>query len=191
MIYNSAVEGSGECTKTSTNISPRARQWRASGAVEGPRARRRARWRATGRAEEGHGRAQWRPHEEEEGGAGVTEGERTRWRRREEEEGGGVRRGRRRADRSAPGAGGYISERITPGASHQPGVKTLYSRCVLPTGSKGFFLAGHETAAHLYSRVGFPPGSKGGLQFRFPPVLSNSLVKYNRNAIVFVKYIVN
>ena len=118
----------------------------ATGAVEGPRARRRARWRATGRAEEGHGRAQWRPHEEEEGGAGVTEGERTRWRRREEEEGGGVRRGRRRADRSAPGAGGYISERITPGASHQPGVKTLYSRCVLPTGSKGFFLAGHETA---------------------------------------------
>ena len=126
---------------------------------------------------------------------------------------------RSRADRSAPGAGGYISERITPGASHQPGVKTLYSRCVLPTGSKGlftpgacyqpavkvylysrlvtrtgskgFFLAGHETAAHLYSQVGFPPGSKGGLQFHFPPVLSNSLVKYNRNAIVFVKYIVN
>ena len=138
--------------------------------------------------EEGHGRARWRPHEEEDGGTGVTEGERTR---REEEEGGGVRRGRRRADRSAPGAGGYISERITPGASHQPGVKTLYSRCVLPTGSKGFFLAGHETAAHLYSQVGFPPGSKDGLQFRFPSVLSNSLVKYNRNAIVFVKYIVN
>ena len=86
-------------------------------------------------AEEGHGRAWWRPHEEEKGG-GVTEGERT-W--REEEEGGGVRRGRRRANRSAPGAGGYISERITPGASHQPGVKTLYSRCVLPTGSKGYF----------------------------------------------------
>ena len=185
VIYNSAVEGSGECTKRSTNISPRARQWRASGAV-GPRARWRGLGRGGGRgggprarAEEGHGRARWRLHEEEEGGTGVTEGERTRWRRREEEEGGGVRRGRRRADRSAPGAGGYISERITPGARHQPGVKTLYSRCVLPTGSKGFFLAGHETAAHLYS------------QFRFPPVLSNSLVKYNRNAIVFVKYIVN
>ena len=39
------------------------------------------------RVEEGHGRARWRPHEEEKGG-GVTEGERTR---REEEEGGGVR----------------------------------------------------------------------------------------------------
>ena len=229
VIYNSAVEGSDECTKRSTNISPRSSSavWRASGARWGN-----ARWRpglgcgggTRARAEEGHGSARWRPHEEEDGGAGVTEGERTR---REEEEGGGVRRGRRRADRSAPGAGGYISERITPGASHQPGVKTLYSRCVLPTGSKGlftpgacyqpgvkvpllpvrltnlysrlvtrtgskeFFLAGHETAGHLYSRVGFPPGSKGGLQFRFPPVLSNSLVKYNRNAIVFVKYIVN
>ena len=41
-----------------------------------------------------------------------------------------------------PGAGGYIAERITPGASHQPGVKTLYSRCVLPTGSKGPFTPG-------------------------------------------------
>ena len=110
---------------------------------------------------------------------------------RKKRKGGGVRRGRRGGDRSAPGTGGYIPGRFTPGASHQPGVKVLYSRCVLPTGSKGFFLAGHETAAHLYSRVGFPPGSKGGLQFRFPPVLSNSLVKYNRNAIVFVKYIVN
>ena len=36
-----------------------------------------------------------------------------------------------------PGAGGYIAERITPGASHQPGVKDLYSQCVLPTRSKG------------------------------------------------------
>ena len=81
---------------------------------------------------------------------------------------------------------------FTPGVCYQPGVKIyLYSRLVTRTGSKGFFLAGHETAAHLYSRLGFPPGSKGGLQFRFPPVLSNSLVKYNRNAIVFVKYIVN
>ena len=81
---------------------------------------------------------------------------------------------------------------FTPGASYQPGVKVyLYSRLVTRTRSKGFFLAGYETAAHLYSRVGFPPGSKGGPQFRFPPVLSNSLVKYNRNAIVFVKYIVN
>ena len=97
---------------------------------------------------------------------------------------------------------------FTPGWASHPGVKVgcsfvacqknLCSRCVLPTSrlvtrteSKGFFLAGHETAAHLYSRVGFPPGSKGGLQFCFTPVLSNSLVKYNRNAIVFVKYIVN
>ena len=143
VIYNSAVEGSDECTKRSTNISPRSSSavWRASGAV-GQRAVE-GLGRGGGRgggprasAEEGHGRARWRPHEEEDGGAGVTEGERTR---REEEEGGGVRRGRRRADRSAPGAGGYISERITPGASHQPGVKTLYSRCVLPTGSKGYF----------------------------------------------------
>ena len=105
---------------------------------------------------------------------------------RKKRKGGGVRRGRRGGDRSAPGTGGYIHGRFTPGASHQPGVKVLYSRCVLPTGSKGpftpgayyqpgvkvylyselvtrtgskgFFLAGHETAAHLYSLVGFPPG---------------------------------
>ena len=152
---SSAVEGLGR------GGGPRAR-WRASSAEEG--------------AVEGHGHARRR-------GTGTRGGGRTRkkraavsrkanGRRREEEEGGGVRRGRRRADRSAPGAGGYIPERITPGASHQPGVKGLYSRCELPTGSKGFFLAGHETAAHLYSRVGFPPGSKGGLQFHFPPVLS-------------------
>ena len=172
VIYNSAVEGSDECTKRSTNISPRSSSavWRASGAVGqraveglghgggrggGPRAR----------AEEGHGRARWRPHEEEEGGAGVTEGERTRWRRREEEEGGGVRRGRRRADRSAPGAGGYISERITPGASHQPGVKTLYSRCVLPTGSRGLFTPSAcyqpGVKVYLYSRLVTRTGSKG------------------------------
>jgi len=69
--------------------------------VEGPRARRRARWRATGRAEEGHGRAQWSPHEEEEGGAGVTEGAvgpRARWRGlgRGGGHGGGPRVARRR-----------------------------------------------------------------------------------------------
>ena len=100
-------------------------------------------------------------------------------RRREEEErnGGGVQRGRRGGDRSTPGTGAYIPGRFTPRASHQLGVKVLYSRCVLSTGrlvtrtgSKGFFVAGHETAAHLYSRVGFPPGSKVGLQFRFPRV---------------------
>ena len=139
----------------------------SSSAVEGlGRARRRARWRATGTR--GGGRTRKKT-------AAVSW--KANGRRREEEEGGGVRRGRRGADRSAPGAGGYIPERITPGASHQPGVKG--------------FLAGHETAAHLYSRVGFPPGSKGDLQFRFPPVLSNRLVKYSRNAIVFVKYVVN
>ena len=91
---------------------------------------------------------------------------------RKKRKGGSVRRGRRGGDRSTPGTGGYIPGRFTPGASHQPGVKVLYSRCVLPTGSKGFFLAGHETAAHLYSWVGFPPGSKGGLQFHFPHILS-------------------
>ena len=97
--------------------------------------------------------------------------------------------GEERKEEDGPGI--YRPYPFTPGAIPPPGVKVLYPRCVLPTGSKGFFLAGNETAAHLYSRVGFPPGSKGGLQFRFPPVLSNSIVKYNRNAIVFVKYIVN
>ena len=91
------------------------------------------------------------------------------------------------------GTGIYMPHPFTPGAIPPPGVKVLYSRCVLPTGSKGipltrtgskeFFLAGHETAAHLYSRVGFPPGSKGGLQFRFPPVLSKF---FNTNAIVLL-----
>ena len=66
---------------------------------------------------------------------------------------------------------------FSPGCSHDPRIKGI--------------LAGRENAAHLVSRVVDPPRSKGGLQFRFPPVLSNSLVKYNRNAIVFVKYIVN
>ena len=62
---------------------------------------------------------------------------------------------------------------FAPGACYQPGSKVyIYSRLVTRTGSKGFFLVGHETVAHLYSWVGFPPGSKGGLQFRFPPVLS-------------------
>ena len=143
------------------------------------RARRRARWRATG-ARGGGPRA--RAVEAARGRRGrQCHGRRTDGGTREEEEGGGVRRGRRGADRSMPGAGGYIPGRFTPGASHQPGVKTLYSWCVLPTGSKdlftpgacyqlgvkvylysrlvtrtgskGFFLAGHETAAHLYSRV--------------------------------------
>ena len=128
VIYNSAVEGSGECTKRSTNISPRARQWRASGAVGqlhavedlgrggghggGPRAR----------AEEGHGRARWRPHEEEEGGAGVTEGERTRWRRREEE-------GRRCSTRKKT-SGSICARRW------RLYIRENYSRCQPPTGSK-------------------------------------------------------
>ena len=82
----------------------------------------------------------------------------TNRRRREEEEGGGVRRGRRGADRSAPGAGGYIPGRFTPGASHQPGVKVLYSRCVLPTGSKGLFTPG---ACYQPGVKVLPTGSKG------------------------------
>ena len=62
----------------------------------------------------------------------------TNRRRREEEErkGGGVRLGSRRGDRSTPGTGAYIPGRFTPGASHQPGVKVLYSLYVLPTESK-------------------------------------------------------
>ena len=88
----------------------------------GPRARRRARWRATGRAEEGHGRAQWRPHEEEEGGAGVTEGERTRWRRREEE-------GRRCSTRKKM-SGSICARRW------RLYIRENYSRCQPPTGSK-------------------------------------------------------
>ena len=95
-------------------------------------------------AVEGHGRARRR-------GTGARGGGRTRkkrvavsrkanGRRREEEEGGGVRRGRRRADRSAPGAGGYIPERITPGASHQPGVKGFFWRAtkLQPTFTPGW-----------------------------------------------------
>ena len=46
--------------------------------------------------------------------------------------------------------------------------REIYSRCQPLAGSKGFFLAGHETAAHLYSRVGFPPESKGGAAVSFP-----------------------
>ena len=64
-------------------ITSSSAQWRASGAVEGHRRAVEGLGRGGGRgggprarAEEGHGRARWRPHEEEEGG-GVTEGERT------------------------------------------------------------------------------------------------------------------
>ena len=123
---SSAVEGLGR------GGGPRAR-WRASGVEEG--------------AVEGHGRAQRRA-------TGARGGGRTRKKtaamsqkangRRREEEARGRRCSTRkkRADRSAPGAGGYISGRFTSGASHQPGVKVLYSRCVLPTGSKGLFTPG-------------------------------------------------
>ena len=190
-------------------------RWRATGARGGGQAARGRRREVVGGGGPHEARRGLRCH----GGGLMRRGRRIGGGTRKKRKGGGVRRGRRGGDRSAPGTGGYIPGRFTPGASHQPGVKVLYSRCVLPTGSKGpftpgayyqpgvkvylssrmvtrtgskgFFLAGHETAAHLYSRVGFPPGSKGGLQFRFSPVLSNSLVKYNRNAIVFVKYIVN
>ena len=115
-------------------------------------------------AEEGLGRA-WRR------GTGARGGGRTRkkraapvsrkanGRRREEEEGSGVRRGRRGADRSVPGAGGYIPERFTPGASHQPGV------CELPTGSKGPFspVACYQLGVkvYLYSRLVTRTESKG------------------------------
>jgi len=37
------------------------------------------------------------------------------------------------------GTGIYMPHPFTPGASPPPGVKVLYSRCVLPTASKGFF----------------------------------------------------
>ena len=90
----------------------------ATGVVEGPRAR----WRATGRTEEGHGHTQWRPHEEEEGGAGVTEGERTRWRRREEE-------GRRCSTRKKT-SGSICARRW------RLYIRENYSRCQPPTGSK-------------------------------------------------------
>ena len=53
----------------------------SAGAVEGPRAH----------VEEGHGRARWRPHEEEEGG-GVTEDERTATRGRRGRRCHGLRR---------------------------------------------------------------------------------------------------
>ena len=76
-----------------------------------------------------------------------------------------------------------VAGTFSPGWSHQPGLKVyFYSRLVISTGSKGF-LAGHKTTAHLYSQVGFQPGSIGGLQFRFPRVLSNF---FNRNAIVLL-----
>ena len=110
----------------------------------------RARWRAArGRRREvvggggPHGRARWRASRGEARAlvsrrqADVQAKMNRRRREEEERKGGGVRRGRRGGDRSAPGIGGYIPGRFTPGASHQPGVKVLYSRCVLPTGSKG------------------------------------------------------
>ena len=70
-------------------------------------------------AEEGHGRARWRPHEEEDGGAGVTEDERTR---REEE-------GRRCSTRKKT-SGSICARRW------RLYIKENYSRCQPPTGSK-------------------------------------------------------
>ena len=106
-------------SSSAVDRGPRAR-WRATGAVEGLR---RGGGRGGGpraRAEEGHRRARWRPHEEEEGGTGVTEGERTR---REEEEGAAVFDEEEDERIDLPGAGGYIAEEN-------------YSRCHPPTGSK-------------------------------------------------------
>jgi len=40
------------------------------------------------------------------------------------------------------GSGIYMPCPFTPGAIPPPGVKVLYSRCVLPTGSKGTFTPG-------------------------------------------------
>ena len=110
----------------------------------------RARWRATG-ARGGGPAARGRrreviggggPHEARRGlrchgGGLMRRGRRIGGGARKKRKGGGVRRGRRGGDRSTPGTGGYIPGRFTPGASHQPGVKVLYSRCVLPTESKG------------------------------------------------------
>ena len=133
---------------------------------------------------EGHGRARWRPGRTRSSARGhrwwrAARGEaralmsrgradaqgKTNRRRREEEEGGGVRRGRKGGDRSAPGTGGYIPGRFTPDASHQSGVKVLYSRCVLPTGSKGPFTPGayYQPGVKVYlsSRLVTCTGSKG------------------------------
>ena len=98
---------------------------RGGGRGGGPRARRRARWRATGaRAEEGHGRARWRPHEEEEGGVHRCHGRRTDTAR--------GRRGRRCSTRKKT-SGSICARRW------RLYIRENYSRCQPPTGSKGFF----------------------------------------------------
>ena len=113
-------------------------RWRATGARGGGRAARGRRREVVGGGGPHEARRGLRCH----GGGLMRRGRRIGGGTRKKRKGGGVRRGRRGGDRSAPGTGGYIPGRFTPGASHQPGVKVFYSRCVLPTGSKGPFTPG-------------------------------------------------
>ena len=71
---------------------------------------------------------------------------RVAWAQRGREIGDGVRGGEDRQRKEEDGAtrglgtGIYMPHPFTPGASPPPGVKVLYSRCMLPTGSKGLLL---------------------------------------------------
>ena len=156
----------------------------ASAAVRGEARDPVSRWRADAREPSDRRRAGWQPVCDSVGvRGGVATGVRqrrqgkTNRRRREEEErkGGGVRQGRIGGDRSTPGTGGYIPGRFTPSASHQPGVKVLCSRCVLPTylysrlvtrtGSKGFFWRATKLQPTFTPGWASHPGVKVGCSF--------------------------
>ena len=133
-------------------------RWRATGARGGGRAARGRRREVVGGGGTHEARRGLRCH----GGGLMRRGRRIGGGMRKKRKGGGVRRGRRGGDRSAPGTGGYIPGRFTPGASHQPGVKVLYSRLrvtysqlVTRTGSKGFF-GGPRNCSPPLLPVGLP-----------------------------------
>ena len=71
--------------------------------------------------------------------------------------------GEERKEEDGPGI--YRPYPFTPGAIPPPGVKVLYPRCVLPTGSKGTFTPGASyqpgVKVYLYSRLVTRTGSKG------------------------------
>ena len=136
-------------------------RWRATGARGGGRAARGRRREVVGGGGPHEARRRLRCH----GGGLMRKGRRIGGGTRKKRKGGGVRRGRRGGDRSAPGTGGYIPGRFTPGASHQPGVKVLYSRCVLPTGSKGFFLRATKLQPTFTPGWASHPGVKVGCSF--------------------------
>ena len=71
--------------------------------------------------------------------------------------------GEERKEEDGPGI--YRPYPFTPGAIPPPGVKVLYPRCVLPTGSKWFFWRATKLQPTFTPGWAFHPGVKVGCGF--------------------------